>query len=45
MGIQVDDVVMVVQRREQGTVVISKANTRYALGGGMALKIFVTKEK
>ena len=44
MGIQVDDVVRVVQRRENGAVVISKDKNRYALGGGMALKIDVVKE-
>jgi ferrous iron transport protein A len=41
----VDDVVKVVHRQEQGAVVISKENNRYALGGGMALKINVVKEK
>ncbi|WP_155318005.1 FeoA family protein [Desulfosarcina alkanivorans] len=44
MGIQLDDVVKVQQRRDKGAVVISKENTRYALGGGMALKIHVIKE-
>ena len=44
MGIQVDDVVEVVKRQEKGAVLISKENSRYALGGGMALKIFVIKE-
>jgi Fe2+ transport system protein FeoA len=44
MGIQVNDVVEVVQRREKGAVLICKAHTRYVLGGGMALKIQVIKE-
>jgi ferrous iron transport protein A len=45
MGIQVDDVVEVVKRQDKGAVLISKENQRYALGGGMALKILVIKEK
>lgn len=44
MGIQIDDVIKVVQRRDKGAVLISKENNRYALGGGMALKIDVIKE-
>lgn len=44
MGIQVDDVIKVVQCRDKGAVLISKENNRYALGGGMALKINVIKE-
>ena len=44
IGIQVDDVVEVVKRQNQGAVVISKENRRFALGGGMALKINVIKE-
>lgn len=45
IGIQVDDVIEVVQRRDKGAVLISKENNRYALGGGMALKINVIREK
>ncbi len=45
MGIQVDDVIEVVQCHNKGAVLISKENNRYALGGGMALKINVIKEK
>jgi ferrous iron transport protein A len=45
MGIQLDDVVEVVKRQDKGAVLISKENQRYALGGGMALKILVIKEK
>ena len=44
MGIQVDDVIRVVKCREQGAVVVSKAQARYAFGGGMALKIQVIRE-
>ena len=44
MGIQVDDVIEVMQRHNKGAVLISKENNRYALGGGMALKIHVIKE-
>lgn len=43
MGIRVEDTIEVVQRREQGAVLITKENTRYALGGGMAYKIYVMK--
>ena len=44
LGIQVGDVVEVVQRRENGAVLIAKDENRYALGGGMAHKIHVVKE-
>jgi Fe2+ transport system protein FeoA len=44
MGIHVDDVIQVVKCREQGAVVVSKSQSRYALGGGMALKIQVIRE-
>jgi Fe2+ transport system protein FeoA len=44
IGIQVNDVVEVLQRHQKGAVLISKENNRYALGGGMALKINVIKE-
>ncbi len=44
MGIRIDDVIRVVQRYEQGAAVVSKENARYALGGGMALKIQVIRE-
>jgi ferrous iron transport protein A len=45
IGIQVGNVIQLIQRREEGAVVISKENQRYVLGGGMALKILVTKEE
>ena len=45
MGIQVDDVIEVVRCQNRGAVLISRENNRYALGGGMALKIHVIKEK
>jgi ferrous iron transport protein A len=44
MGIQVDDVIEIVKCQDKGAVLISKENNRYALGGGMALKIHVIKE-
>lgn len=44
MGIQAGDVVQVIRRQDQGAVVIAKENSRYALGGGMAFKIHVSKE-
>ncbi|MDA3786798.1 MAG: FeoA family protein [Deltaproteobacteria bacterium] len=43
MGIKPRDIVEVVQRRGQGIVLIAKETDRYALGGGMAHKIYVTK--
>lgn len=43
MGIRLEDIIEVVQRREQGAVLIAKGTGRYALGGGMAHKIYVTK--
>ncbi len=45
MGIQVDDVIEVIQCQQKGAVLISKENNRYMLGGGMALKIHVIKEE
>ena len=45
MGIQEGDVIKVRHHNANGAVVISKENARFALGGGMALKIKVTKEK
>ena len=43
MGINLEDEIMVVQRQTKGAVLISKEGNRYALGGGMAQKISVTK--
>lgn len=43
MGIQVNDIVQVVQRQQKGAVLISRENDRYGLGGGMAFKIMVAK--
>jgi len=43
MGISVEDEIEIVQRRDIGAVLISKAGNRYALGGGMAQKIQVRK--
>ena len=43
MGLTLDDVIEVVQRQNKGAVLISKAGSRYAFGGGMAHKINVMK--
>lgn len=43
MGISCADEVEVVQRHDHGGVVVAKNGTRYALGGGMAHKISVTR--
>lgn len=43
MGIKPEDTVEVVQRGEKGAVLIAKGSGRFALGGGMAHKIYVTK--
>jgi len=43
MGIAVEDTFVVEQKQPGGAVVISKDGSRYALGGGMALKIQVVK--
>lgn len=45
MGINVQDVLKVIQRDEQGAVIILHNGCRYALGGGMAQKIFVMREE
>ena len=44
MGLQVDDVIAVVQCRRKGAVLVAKNENRFMLGGGMAHKIHVTKE-
>jgi ferrous iron transport protein A len=43
MGIHIDDEILVVQRQNGGAVLIEKTGSRYALGGGMAHKINVTR--
>jgi Fe2+ transport system protein FeoA len=43
MGIALEDEVQVVQKQAGGAMLIEKNGTRYALGGGMALKINVMK--
>jgi len=45
MGIRVNDVVAVLRRQHCGAVLIAKGFSRCALGGGMAMKINVIKEK
>ena len=44
IGLQVDDAIEVVQCREKGAVLVAKDDNRFMLGGGMAQKIYVTKE-
>ncbi len=44
MGIKVDDIVKVVRRQNKGSVLVSKGDSRYAFGGGMAHKIQVIRE-
>lgn len=43
MGIHIDDEIVVVQRQNGGAMLIEKTGSRYALGGGMAHKIQVTR--
>lgn len=44
IGVQVEDNVEVVQSRPNGAVLVAKDENRFMLGGGMAQKIYVTKE-
>ncbi|MBM9520615.1 ferrous iron transport protein A [Desulforhopalus vacuolatus] len=44
MGIQVEDTMEVIQSRHKCAVLIAKSENRFMLGGGMARKIYVTKE-
>ncbi len=44
MGIQVEDAIEIIQSREKGAVLVAKDEYRFMLGGGMAHKIYVTKE-
>lgn len=44
IGLQVDDVVEIVQCRGKGAVLLAKNENRFMLGGGMAQKIYVSKE-
>ena len=41
MGIGIGDVLHVVKCQGQGAVLVAKGQNRYALGGGMARKIYV----
>jgi Fe2+ transport system protein FeoA len=45
MGIQPNDIVDIIQNCGHGSVLIAKGDNRFTLGGGMALKIQVIKEK
>lgn len=44
IGLQVDDAIQVIQSGEKGAVLVAKDENRFMLGGGMAQKIYVTKE-
>jgi ferrous iron transport protein A len=44
IGLQVDDVIEIVQCRKMGAVLVAKDDNRFMLGGGMAQKIYVVKE-
>ena len=44
MGIQVEDAIEVIQSGQKGAVLVAKGENRFMLGGGMAQKIYVTKE-
>ena len=44
IGLQVDDTIEIVQSREKGAVLVAKDDNRFMLGGGMAQKIYVSKE-
>ena len=44
MGMQVDDVIEVIQSGRMSPVLVAKDENRFMLGGGMAQKIYVTKE-
>jgi ferrous iron transport protein A len=43
MGIHIDDEIKVVQKQNGGAMLIEKMGSRFALGGGMAHKINVTR--
>lgn len=43
MGIHIDDEIKVIQKQNGGAMLIEKTGSRYALGGGMAHKINVTR--
>ncbi len=43
MGIKLNDEIVVVQRQLGGALVIEKKGVKYALGGGMAHKIYVSQ--
>jgi ferrous iron transport protein A len=43
MGIHIGDEIKVIQKQNGGAMLIEKTGSRYALGGGMAHKINVTR--
>ena len=44
IGLQLDDTVEIIQCRKKGAVLVAKDENRFMLGGGMAQKIYVSKE-
>ena len=44
MGIQVDDIIEVLQPRKKCAIIVAKDENRFMLGGGMAQKIYVITE-
>jgi Fe2+ transport system protein FeoA len=44
MGIRVNDTIKVIQSGKKGPILIARDENRFMLGGGMARKIYVTKE-
>ena len=43
MGLKVDDAITVIKKQPGGGTIIEKSGNRYALGGGMSLKINVMR--
>lgn len=43
MGLHIEDVITVIKKQPGGGTIIEKAGSRYALGGGMSLKINVIR--
>lgn len=44
MGLRINDAVTMISKRPGGAMIIEKSGSRFALGGGMALKINVIRE-
>ena len=43
MGLHIEDVITVIKKQPGGGTIIEKAGSRFALGGGMSLKINVIR--